>query len=225
MDTNKWYAPLVYWHHTSTTPAPHQYVYHHSMYFFRVTTNSPSSLPPSLLPSSSPSLLPSSSPSLLPSFSPSSLPPSPPLLLSLPRACILQGVSGAWQRAQSRFPIPRYAHQFIFDPVHQVHYMFGGNPGNEQLRNQQKMRLDDFWRLKVCLRESKGVVFHLSTFSLSLSLPLSLPPPLSFFLPLSLSLPLLTLPPSLSLPPSACSPVPLFLTFSLSLCDSPRSSY
>ena len=81
-------------------------------------------------------------------------PPSSPPPVS--RACILQGVSGVWQRAQSRFPIPRYAHQFIFDPVHQVHYMFGGNPGNEQLRNQQKMRLDDFWRLKVCLTEGLG---------------------------------------------------------------------
>ena len=65
------------------------------------------------------------------------------------RACILQGVSGVWQRAQTRFPIPRYAHQFIYDPVHQVHYMFGGNPGNEQLKNQQNMRLDDFWKLRV----------------------------------------------------------------------------
>ena len=78
----------------------------------------------------------------------SSLPPS-----FIPRACILQGVNGVWQRVQSRFPIPRYAHQFIFDPVHQVHYMFGGNPGNEQLKNQQNMRLDDFWRLKVRLTD------------------------------------------------------------------------
>jgi len=80
--------------------------------------------------------------------------PPPPFFppFSLPfnsRACILQGVNGVWQRAQTRFPIPRYAHQFIYDPVHQVHYMFGGNPGNEQLKNQQNMRLDDFWKLKV----------------------------------------------------------------------------
>ena len=123
----------------------------------------PPSSPPSFSLLSSILLPPPSSP---PSFS-SLLPPP------VSRACILQGVSGVWQRAQSRFPIPRYAHQFIFDPVHQVHYMFGGNPGNEQLRNQQKMRLDDFWRLKVCLTEGSGgeggqlESFSLSTCSLS----------------------------------------------------------
>ena len=29
----------------------------------------------------------------------------------------------------------------------QVHYLFGGNPGKDSL---PKMRLDDFWSLKVC---------------------------------------------------------------------------
>ena len=159
-------TPAPYRHHTGTTPAP----YRHCTSVCTITactssvslqTHPPHFLPLLLCysPSSSSSLLFLLTPflfSLLTSF-PSSLPSPPhflPLLLCYsppPRACILQGVSGVWQRAQSRFPIPRYAHQFIFDPVHQVHYMFGGNPGNEQLRNQQKMRLDDFWRLKVCL--------------------------------------------------------------------------
>ena len=102
------------------------------------------------------SFLPFYSPPFFHFLAPSSLLPPPSSPPPVSRACILQGVSGVWQRAQSRFPIPRYAHQFIFDPVHQVHYMFGGNPGNEQLRNQQKMRLDDFWRLKVCLTEGLG---------------------------------------------------------------------
>lgn len=94
-----------------------------------------------------------------PFFPPSSLPFNS-------RACILQGVNGVWQHAQTRFPIPRYAHQFIYDPVHQVHYMFGGNPGNEQLKNQQNMRLDDFWKLKVRVTGGGGLPFPIRPFFL-----------------------------------------------------------
>nr|XP_002130194.1 muskelin-like [Ciona intestinalis] len=43
-------------------------------------------------------------------------------------------------------PCPRYAHQLVYDNVRQVHYMFGGNPGKT---NQPKLRLDDFWSLKL----------------------------------------------------------------------------
>ena len=31
----------------------------------------------------------------------------------------------------------------------QMHYMFGGNPGDSSGKSQQNMRLDDFWKLKV----------------------------------------------------------------------------
>nr|CAB3263857.1 muskelin-like [Phallusia mammillata] len=43
-------------------------------------------------------------------------------------------------------PCPRYAHQLVYDSSRQVHYMFGGNPGKTA---QPKLRLDDFWRLKL----------------------------------------------------------------------------
>jgi hypothetical protein len=43
-------------------------------------------------------------------------------------------------------PVPRYAHQLVYDHVKKVHYLFGGNPGTDFL---PKMRLDDFWSLKV----------------------------------------------------------------------------
>ena len=104
MDTNKWYAPLVYYttpHHTGTIPAPHRH--HTSMCTITACTSSvslqthpphflPSSLPPPphFLPLLLPPFLPYSLPLLLPHFLPlltsfpSSLPPPPPLLLSPP---------------------------------------------------------------------------------------------------------------------------------------------
>ncbi|KAK2701991.1 hypothetical protein QYM36_019379, partial [Artemia franciscana] len=44
-------------------------------------------------------------------------------------------------------PCPRYAHQLVYDTTHRVHYLFGGNPGNA---SDPKMRLDDFWSLRLC---------------------------------------------------------------------------
>lgn len=44
-------------------------------------------------------------------------------------------------------PCPRFAHQLVYDHVKKVHYLFGGNPGKCSL---PKMRLDDFWSLKLC---------------------------------------------------------------------------
>lgn len=70
-------------------------------------------------------------------------------------------------------PCPRFAHQLVYDratkvniilknyyltlkfcnpyhslPTHfKVHYLFGGNPGRTGL---PKLRLDDFWRLRLC---------------------------------------------------------------------------
>ncbi|KAI8376660.1 Muskelin N-terminus-domain-containing protein [Choanephora cucurbitarum] len=43
-------------------------------------------------------------------------------------------------------PCPRYAHQMVYDSVHQTQYIFGGNPGDNS--NPSK-RLDDFWELKL----------------------------------------------------------------------------
>ncbi|GJJ76870.1 muskelin [Entomortierella parvispora] len=43
-------------------------------------------------------------------------------------------------------PVPRYAHQLVFDDVNEVQYLFGGNPGDPT--NMSK-RLDDFWGLRL----------------------------------------------------------------------------
>jgi len=43
-------------------------------------------------------------------------------------------------------PCPRFAHQLVFDHTRKVFYLFGGNPGR---KSNPKMRLDDFWRLKL----------------------------------------------------------------------------
>ncbi|XP_074644616.1 muskelin-like isoform X2 [Tubulanus polymorphus] len=43
-------------------------------------------------------------------------------------------------------PVPRFAHQLVYDHIHKIHYLFGGNPGKDSL---PKMRLDDFWALKL----------------------------------------------------------------------------
>ncbi|OWR42316.1 muskelin isoform X2 [Danaus plexippus] len=43
-------------------------------------------------------------------------------------------------------PRPRFAHQFVYDPVRKVHYLFGGNPG---LTSSPRLRLDDLWSLRL----------------------------------------------------------------------------
>lgn len=48
-------------------------------------------------------------------------------------------------------PCPRYAHQLVYDPVRQIHYMFGGNPGSKAT---PRVRLSDFWSL-LLLRPSE----------------------------------------------------------------------
>ncbi|XP_070558105.1 muskelin-like [Ptychodera flava] len=52
-----------------------------------------------------------------------------------------------WTKMQHLEPCPRFAHQLTYDHVHKVHYLFGGNPGKSNL---PRMRLDDFWSLKLC---------------------------------------------------------------------------
>lgn len=43
-------------------------------------------------------------------------------------------------------PCPRFAHQLVYDKIKKIHYLFGGNPGRSSL---PKLRLDDFWSLKL----------------------------------------------------------------------------
>lgn len=43
-------------------------------------------------------------------------------------------------------PMPRFAHQLVYDPVRKIHYLFGGNPGNQ---SSPRLRLDDLWSLQL----------------------------------------------------------------------------
>ncbi|KAJ0174253.1 hypothetical protein K1T71_010399 [Dendrolimus kikuchii] len=43
-------------------------------------------------------------------------------------------------------PRPRFAHQLVYDPVKKIHYLFGGNPGNQA---SPRLRLDDLWSLQL----------------------------------------------------------------------------
>ncbi|XP_075981320.1 muskelin 1 isoform X2 [Anticarsia gemmatalis] len=43
-------------------------------------------------------------------------------------------------------PRPRFAHQLVYDPVTKIHYLFGGNPGNQ---SSPRVRLDDLWALRL----------------------------------------------------------------------------
>ncbi|XP_012278648.1 muskelin isoform X2 [Orussus abietinus] len=52
-----------------------------------------------------------------------------------------------WSKMQDYEPCPRFAHQLVYDHVKKVHYLFGGNPGRSCL---PKLRLDDFWQLRLC---------------------------------------------------------------------------
>ena len=79
----------------------------------------------------------------------------------------------AFNKNQQEWPQARYAHQFLYDPINKIHFLFGGNPGiglimtssslaTSSSTNQQsttttvskssKMnsnRLNDFWSFKV----------------------------------------------------------------------------
>lgn len=52
-----------------------------------------------------------------------------------------------WNKRQEIEPCPRFAHQLVYDGITKIHYLFGGNPGRSCL---PKLRLDDFWQLKLC---------------------------------------------------------------------------
>ncbi|KAF9120101.1 hypothetical protein BGW39_011659 [Mortierella sp. 14UC] len=43
-------------------------------------------------------------------------------------------------------PVPRYAHQLVYDDINEVQYLFGGNPGEQ---GNMSKRLDDFWELRL----------------------------------------------------------------------------
>lgn len=49
---------------------------------------------------------------------------------------------------QTEEPRPRYAHQLVYDETNRIHYMFGGNPGGKQGK-EDRLRLGDFWKLQL----------------------------------------------------------------------------
>uniref|UniRef100_A0A8C4QGM5 Muskelin 1, intracellular mediator containing kelch motifs n=1 Tax=Eptatretus burgeri TaxID=7764 RepID=A0A8C4QGM5_EPTBU len=57
------------------------------------------------------------------------------------------GKEGSTRCLHDDEPCPRFAHQLVYDEKHKVHYLFGGNPGKT---SSPKMRLDDFWSLRLC---------------------------------------------------------------------------
>ncbi|KAF9919128.1 Muskelin 1, intracellular mediator containing kelch motif [Lobosporangium transversale] len=52
-------------------------------------------------------------------------------------------------------PVPRYAHQLVYDDVNEVQYLFGGNPGEQ---GNMSKRLDDFWELRLYRPNSEEVI-------------------------------------------------------------------
>lgn len=71
------------------------------------------------------------------------------MILPLFRSCVYKNENIGqqyWTKMQNVEPCPRFAHQLVYDDIHKVHYLFGGNPGKASI---PKMRLDDFWSLKV----------------------------------------------------------------------------
>ncbi|KAJ3106961.1 Muskelin 1, intracellular mediator containing kelch motif [Phlyctochytrium planicorne] len=49
-----------------------------------------------------------------------------------------------WEKMKDREPVPRFAHQLVYDSNRRIQYLFGGNPGDAANLN---LRLDDFWEL------------------------------------------------------------------------------
>lgn len=63
-----------------------------------------------------------------------------------------------WNTMQTQEPRPRYAHQLVYDEINRTHYMFGGNPGGKQGK-EDRVRLGDFWRLNL-LRPNRREVLR-----------------------------------------------------------------
>lgn len=60
-----------------------------------------------------------------------------------------------WSKMSEVEPLPRYAHQLVYDTRLRMHFMFGGNPGEP---GNSIVRLDDFWKLKLVRPTSQDVL-------------------------------------------------------------------
>jgi hypothetical protein len=61
-----------------------------------------------------------------------------------------------WSKMQRQEPRPRYAHQLVYDDLNRMHFMFGGNPGGRQGK-EDKLRLGDFWQLHLFRPDRKEI--------------------------------------------------------------------
>ncbi|KAF6032458.1 MKLN1 [Bugula neritina] len=52
------------------------------------------------------------------------------------------------------YPVPRFAHQLVYDKCKKMHYMFGGNPG----ASANSLRLDDFWSLTLSRPSKEAII-------------------------------------------------------------------
>lgn len=57
-----------------------------------------------------------------------------------------EGSNGKRNSFGSPTPAPRFAHQFVYDHVRKIHYLFGGNPNQDCV---SEIRLNDLWSLKL----------------------------------------------------------------------------
>ena len=64
-----------------------------------------------------------------------------------------------WEKMKDVEPVPRFAHQFVYDLKEKVHYLFGGNPGE----SGNRVRLNDFWELRL-LRPSIELLYNRALF-------------------------------------------------------------
>ncbi|KAJ3206086.1 Muskelin 1, intracellular mediator containing kelch motif, partial [Clydaea vesicula] len=61
-----------------------------------------------------------------------------------------------WESMQDVQPLPRFAHQMVYDTVTMKQYMFGGNPGDALYPN---LRFDDFWELTLERPKPKDILW------------------------------------------------------------------
>lgn len=77
----------------------------------------------------------------------------------LDRRCWMRVYSdgGESGRDSNGEPIPRFAHQLVYDSDTSMHYLFGGNPGES---GNPRRRLNDLWSLKLVKRQSPADILR-----------------------------------------------------------------
>jgi hypothetical protein len=60
-----------------------------------------------------------------------------------------------WKGMVNLEPVPRFAHQLVYDTKNKAQYLFGGNPGDS---SNTALRLDDFWSLRLVKPNAQQIV-------------------------------------------------------------------